>query len=566
MPAKRDLVFILLLVAIALSAYCNCPGNSFVYDDYPVLVDNPSVRKLDLRSLVSYFTDMNSTSSNAEFSKGIWRPLATASFAVDYKIWKLDPRPYHAENVILHIINAILLYIATVLILESSFAAFIASLIFAIHPVQTESVVWVAGRSNVLFMLFFLASFILHIRNRKYGPSGSRYCWAVIFFTLGLLSREMAIVTPLVFIAYDLHFHPQKDMKRYINYYFPFFLVTAFYLLARISVLGAVSQQVAWWGENIFYNILAMFKVIAGYVRLLILPLNLRVTYVVNIPKFILEPYVLAALLAVSIMGLAWFLFRRKKEVSFYFAWFFITLLPVYGLVPTQLMMAERFLYLPLVAFASLFAIALSQLASGSVGRILKYASVLAAISIFVMYWAVTVSRNSEWRDEVSLYESDAMRSPESDRCHYNLAFAYAKKGSQCYEPAISELNKALSLNPNLGAAYLELGNIYNNLEQYDLAVINFKKSIAIERTYSAYNNLSISYLCKGMYGDAIECCKKAIELKPDHPYSYVNLGNAYFLNNEDAKADHAWAGALKFGYDASRLKQGIKELQKRRR
>ena len=192
------LLLIPLIILAALSVYSNTFNNSFVYDDYPLIVDNEGVRNLSLKSVTSSFTDRKFTSSLDDLSKDIWRPFATTCFAIDYKLWKLDPRPYHIENVLWHIADAILVYLATLLILESPIAAFITSLVFAMHPVQAESVTWISSRPNMIFLFFFMLSFIFHIKNRKRGYSSLNYVLSVTFFTFSLFCKEMAITLPLV--------------------------------------------------------------------------------------------------------------------------------------------------------------------------------------------------------------------------------------------------------------------------------------------------------------------------------------------------------------------------------
>ncbi len=175
---KNNLALILILVAVIILAYYDSFNNSFIWDDHSFIVENQSIRKLDVKNIISYFSDWRATASNTDLAHDVWRPLVTLSFAIDYKYWKLDSRFYHVENVIFHIVNALLVYTMTVLILGDVWIAFLASLVFSIHPVQTGAVTWISGRSNVLFLLFFLLSFIFHARNRIV-PS-------LIFFTLSL--------------------------------------------------------------------------------------------------------------------------------------------------------------------------------------------------------------------------------------------------------------------------------------------------------------------------------------------------------------------------------------------
>ncbi len=559
MPIKDHSVFILLLVTITFLVYYDSFNNSFIYDDYHFIVENKAIRNFNVRSIISNFTDRDSVSSSEGLSKDVWRPLMTTSFAIDYKFWKLNSRFYHIENTIWHAANVVLVYIATFLILNNGLTAFVTSVVFAIHPVQTEAVTWISGRSNLIFLLFFLLSFIFHIRNRR-RKNLLDYSFSLISFTLSLLSKEMGIVLPLILILYDLHFSNERDLK----YYFPFFLIGAFYIFARFSVLGVVAQKEEWWGGSIYYNFLAMLKAIVTYLRLLLFPVNLKIGYLAGIPKFILDKDMIIAISILFLVAIVYLVLHRNKTLSFYILWFFIALVPVYNIVPFKAVMAERFLYLPLIGFASVFGIFFSKV-KGTVRYIF--------IFILIMYGVGTISRNVEWRDELTFYMQDAIHSPTNPKSHYNLGYAYAKEAEKnaaskkmsdsYYALAAKEFLETLRLKPDSQVSYVSLANAYNALGFYDLAVKNFRKAIAIKEDSDAYNNLAVSYYRKLMYDESLKYCKKSLYLTPDHINAYINLGNAYFMKREYRKAKMAWLQALKLGSKLPSLVQNMEDLQK---
>lgn len=484
----------------------------------------------------------------------------TASFAVDYKLWQLRPRFYHVENTFLHIANSILVYIVTLLISGNSLAAFVASVVFAIHPVQTEAVTWVSGRSNVLFLFFFLLSFVFHIRGRKNGTDGySGYGISLVLFLCALLSKEMAIILPLVFILYDAHFYAKRKFKYYAAYYLPFFLTAAFYILARSSVVGVFAQREYWWGGSPLASLLMTMKAVAGYIRIILFPLNLKILYLMDAPASIFTKDALVAVLVLSAAAVFYMLFRKRRTVSFYFLWFFVTLIPVYNIVPFKAVMAERFLYLPLIAFASGFGMLFAYIdEAADIGPRARMVSRLSLIAVLICYGALTISRNIEWRDELSFYMQEAVRSPDDPTAHYNFAFACekeAKKNSadrnlaaQYYALAVSEYKKAVRIKPTSQLAYTGLANIYNEAGLYDEAIKNFKKALVIKENSDLCNNLAVAYYYKGMYDEALKYCRRALYLTPGHVNAYVNLGNAYLMKKEYGKACAAWLKAIEHG------------------
>ena len=578
MITKKYLLLIPLIILAALSVYSNTFNNSFVYDDYPLIVDNEGVRNLSLKSVTSSFTDRKFTSSLDDLSKDIWRPFATTCFAIDYKLWKLDPRPYHIENVLWHIADAILVYLATLLILESPIAAFITSLVFAMHPVQAESVTWISSRPNMIFLFFFMLSFIFHIKNRKRGYSSLNYVLSVTFFTFSLFCKEMAITLPLVLMLYDFYFYKKESIRSRVTYYLPYFLIGASYVLARFSVLGVIAQRPDWRG-GIFISMLMTIKAVAGYIALLIIPLNLKVGYDATVPKMILDPALICSIIALLAIALIFFSRRKNKSILFYILWFFVTLIPVYNIVPFKAVMAERFLYLPMIGFASIFGImasaAIRLSGEGRRGLNLAYLYLTIAIitAIMVGYACITILRNSDWKDEPTLCSKEVSRHGLSEsKFHYLCGTAYERRArstllkdeiDSCHSAAIKEFEKSVSTDCDYQIGYLALGNAYNSMGLYGRAIENFKKALAVEENFSLYNNMAISYCQKGMYDKAIRCCKRSLYLLPGLPRVYVNLGNAYYGKHEYARAKRCWVEAVRLGEDVPTLRHKIEDLER---
>jgi tetratricopeptide (TPR) repeat protein len=574
--AKREhLVFALLIAAITLAVYYDSFNNSFVYDDYPFLVDNPAVRDLTPGGFIAKFTDRNIISSCDKLAADVWRPLVAVSFALDYRLWGLKSRPYHVENAVLHIANALLVYISAAFVLSSPFTAFIAALVFAVHPAQTEAVTWVSGRSNVLFALFVLAAFIMHVRIRRRGGHGPEYSLIAVLFTLGLLSKEAAIVFPLICMLYDLHFHRGGRPGQYARYYAPLVLISAFYVAARFSVLGSIAQRPDWWGGSLPASLPVIAQAVAGYVAVALFPVNLRVEHVIDPSAAARAANLLPAALALFTAAALYAAFRRRREVSFYALWFFVALLPVCNIVPIKAVMAERFLYLPLVGFAGLFGIVF-----GSVDRSVRLKAPAKAVSavflalVIAAYGLLSIARNVEWRSEMSFYANEAARSPSSPKAHYNLAYIYEKEARRLkpgsgeaaagYAMAISEFAKTVSLKPDSRIAYLGLGNALNAVGMYDKAALNLRKAMAFGADADLCNNLGVAYLRGGKPEEAEGMFRQALRIDPDNANAVTNLGNCLYLKGEPAAAAHAWRRARELDGPAGSFSSRLAELEKK--
>jgi tetratricopeptide (TPR) repeat protein len=568
----RHLATVLLIAAATLLLYSDTANNSFVHDDVAFVVENSAIRNLNFKNFFSYFTDRSTTSSVEVLSSHVWRPIVTASFALDYRLWKLNARLYHLENALLHALNSALVYVTTFLILSDIPVALLAAFVFAAHPVNTEAVTWISSRSNCLFLLFFLLAFIFHIRNRRDGPRDSYYNLTAVFFLLSLLSKEMAVVFPLVIILYDSHFYRKDGLWKRVSYYFTFFLIAAFYAAARYSVLGRISQIEFAQKAGLYSNILTMMKAVCGYVRLILIPTNLRIGYYVDISRSLFEADTLFAIVILSAIALAYVWLKARSETSFYILWFFVTLIPVYNIIPFNAIMAERFLYLPSIAFASLFAIFfVGIIRANKTNTYGRLAAISALTLMMVFYVSATIMRNFEWRNDITLYSKEVERSPHDPVAHNNMGLTYAKyaranisdeRVSGAYASlAIREYKEAISLSPEYDAAYKNLANLAMTMGLYDIAIENFKLALKFKEDALSYNNLSAACYCKGMFDDTIAYSKKALSLKPDYADAYINMGNAYLMKDDKAKAASAWRRAVKLGGSSPELDKGLKDL-----
>lgn len=571
---KSHIFFILLIIAVTLITYCDSLNNSFIWDDRAFVTENEAVKKLSPASVVSNFIDRDTVSSDASLSKDVWRPLVTTSFSLDHKLWGSDARLYHAENTVFHILNALLVYAMVVALAGSPVAACAAALVFAIHPVQTEAVTLVSGRANVLFLFFFLLAFLCYIGNKKRAIAGPfLYGLSLILFLMGLLSKEMAITLPLVLIAYDNLFRSKEERPALFSYA-PFFIIILAYLVARFAVLGTLAQREGWWGPDMQSYLFTTLRVAFSYVRLLFLPANLKADYMINISRSLIEPEVLSAAIGLAFIAALYALTRNRRQISFYIWWFFITLLPVCNLVPFKAVMAERFLYLPSIAFAALF----GMLVAYSLGRFAAYRPAAAVIktlfaAVLILYGAVTISRNVELRNEIVFYSRELTLSPDNPRFHLNLGLAYVAEAKKYdgvkkardlyYTLAAREFEKAVSLNPSFQKAYINAANAYIDLGLYDRAVRHLKNALAVEEDSLAYYNLAVASYHSGQLDKAVRYAKRALFLMPGYGEAYVALGNAYYLNGDYGRAKAAWLQAVKHGAASPEVSNMIEELRK---
>ncbi|MBA7686547.1 hypothetical protein ES703_94997 [subsurface metagenome] len=255
---EKRWVGVVSIIFLSLVIYSNTFKNEFVYDDTAFIQENNSIRKLD--DISRFFTSVKSFSAKGDFF--IYRPLSTLTFALDYRLWGLKPNWFHILNVLFHVLNGILIYLLMNALMKHRLASLLTALIFVSHPVQTESVTWISGRSNLMFLTFFLLSLLFYIGvHRTKGLKRVLYLLlSLISYAIGLLSKEMAITLPVVLMLFDFCFAEKERLRtifRNVKYYLLFGLITWGYLYLRYTVLGRMSGQNEYIGGSLSSTLLS---------------------------------------------------------------------------------------------------------------------------------------------------------------------------------------------------------------------------------------------------------------------------------------------------------------------
>ena len=272
---------VIILIVFTFLAYANSLFNSFVWDDYLVIVENNFIKSWKNFPLIftrSYLTSASKIDylglNRLDAGEISYRPLVTASYFMDYSIWKLNPLGYHFTNIILHIFNVLLFYLFLSLLIKDRKSSLLASLFFALHPVNIEAVNCIAFREDLLAFLFFILSLILFVR---FSSCESRkkiyfYVASLISYSLALFSKEMAITLPLVLILYDYYFVYKNDIKKIIAdfkaRYLAYIAVSLVYLwVLFFGMANKLREFPQYPGGSFYVNILTMSKVIAIYIK-----------------------------------------------------------------------------------------------------------------------------------------------------------------------------------------------------------------------------------------------------------------------------------------------------------
>lgn len=524
-----------MIFFVVIITYSNSLSGDFIYDDEYFILKNINIR--NLANVPSFFSN-RSTVAFSGLSEEVYRPLTTLTLALNYFFGKVDVFGYHLVNMLLHAFNAILLFLFLYMLFDNLTLALFASLFFACHPVQTEAVTWISGRSSVLFTFFYLLAIICYIRFLK-GSGKKYYLYSAMLAILAVFSKEMAFTLPLILLACDIHFFNKDGLRKKIYRSMPFFAIALFYIFSRSVILGRVSQCY-WWGGSPYYTFLSMIRVFGDYIKLLVWPKDLCAFYPIDISWSIAETRVMIALgLLLIIAASIPFLFRRSRAASFAVIWFFVTMIPVSNIIPLKALMAERFLYLPSIGFCLLLALVIERMGAIKLKGVIKNGSAIACITataIIIAYASRTIARNEDWSNTATITRSIIAVSPMNPWAYSAMATVYLASGKG--EGAINPLKKSMALSKDYPTPRSSLGIVYTNLGRYDDAVKMFKEALTLRPdAIETINSLGVVYAKMRKFDDAVKEFELSIKLDPTYMNAYLNLGAVYERQSKFDKA-----------------------------
>lgn len=586
MAKEKVILIIIAIIFITIFAHSNFLHNSFIWDDSMVIVDNNFVKswknfpKIFSRAYLTGIKDLDYLGER-EIGSGetSYRPIVTMSYFIDYSIWKLNPFGYHLTNILLHIYNLLLVFTFVTLVTRNNKIGLLSALFFAIHPVNAEAVSVISLREDLFTFAFFLSSLVIYIKSESY-ESGKKiflYLSSLVLFFLALLSKEMAITLPFVLMLYDYFFVFNQDSKklltRFRSRYFGYFLVTSIYIYINFFLMkNSGVPTLKYPGGTFFTNILTIFRVFAGYITWLLLPMYIHPTLPDDyrlISFRLLEPQlILAIILLAAIFSIALRLRKDNHIISFSIFWFFITLIPVANVIPLVNYMASRYLYLPITGFCLLISVLL--LASATmISKKTSPSSDLAqriqksVLMLLVAYYCVfTFLINKNFKDNITFWTNIVRHYPENALAYSSLGSSFKKAG--IFNKAIEEYKMALSLDPAYAKDHNDLGTCYYQIGLVDEAIKEFQHAIKLDNgLLDAYNNLGSAVGDKGRYQEAISYFEHTIKINPEYAQAYNNLGITYARMGKWQQARALWEKCLQIKPENKDAKTNINKLEK---
>ncbi len=581
---KKRLLIILGLIVISLGTYLRVYTFDFIsFDDNLYVYENERVREgLTFQNITWAFSPENTS------DQPYWHPLTWLSHMLDVELFGLAPGGHHLMNLLFHVINVLLLFLALQRMTGAVWkSAFVAAL-FALHPINVDSVAWIAERKNLLSTTFWMLTLLAYVR---YARRPGIISYFIVFFTLalGLLAKPMLITLPCVFLLLDfwplgriawgqslpssdagVHSFQKANLARLVAEKIPL-LVLSFTSIG-ISLFSYHSGHPIAGHDSGPPMLLRLENAIisyAVYLWKLIRPIHLTFYYPFpNVVAF--WQTALAALLLITVTAAAVYRARKSPYVIIGWLWFLGTLVPVLGLVQAGLWpaLADRWAYVPAIGIFIMVAWGIPGLAAGIRFKksILSVAAVLLLCGLSIMtFW-----QTGHWRNSRSLYEHAISVTPGNFVAHNNLGNVFRVEGDTT--AAIREYKKALEINPvytlalyNLGgmmkkkglhkdavrylgaALHLDpdyanahelMGRILHETGRTNLAFRHFSRAIALKPNNARiHNNLAAILTDSGQHREAISHARQAVQINPNYAEAHFNLGTALSQNGQTDEA-----------------------------
>lgn len=517
---KRRVILSLLLVLLTLVVYNPVTRNGFVrFDDPAYLTANSH-----MRSGLSWKTFEWAFRSTEHDN---WHPLTWLSHALDCQLFHLNPAGHHFANLLVHTVAGVVLFLALQALTGAVWPSWVVAALFALHPINVQSVAWASERKNTLCMLFFALTLLAYhgyVRNPKLG----RYLWVVLLFALGLMAKPMAITLPFVLLLLD--YWPLHRVDTAVRS-FRWLVLEKVPLVGLSAASAAITLAAQKGGGAIRYDHpfgVRLSNALISYVLYLgkaIWPSRLSIFYPYprQTPPAWQLTGALILLLAVTVGVL---LARKRPYLAVGWLWYLGTLVPVIGLVQVgEQGIADRYAYLP---FVGLFIAVVWVIRDVAKAR--KVSSLAPGLAVAAVLFAYSMDDQVQigyWKNTVSLWSHALAVTENNDMAEDSLGAELTDEGR--LEEAMLHFQAAAAINPrdafsqlNIGVCEKRLGNSSLAIERY-LSALELSTDPSLRAT--AYNNLAAIYRAQKDYVRAGQNYESALELQPDNLFALIGMG-----------------------------------------
>ena len=548
LPFAADWPALLVIVTLTFAAYSSAVHGGFIWDDNNYVTENSLLTAPD----------------------GLWRiwtttetrqyyPIVFTTFWVERRLWGLHPAGFHIVNVVLHAINAILVW--RLLRRMNIPGAWMVGAVFAVHPVHAESVAWVTERKNVLSGMFYLLAMGSYLRFEE----ERRWHWyggSLLLFVFAMLSKTVTASLPVALLLIRW-FQGRRIGRKEIGLLIPFFVIgiglgltTAWLEVDRVGAEGLV------WNLSYFQKMMLAGKVLAFYAGKLIWPVNL----IFNYPRWDLDPKEWIQwgwLIGVGVVVLLAWLMKDKwgRGPAAGLVFFIVTLGPVLGFLKVYPFyfsyVADHFQYLASLGLITLVVGGVAWVLDRELKRrsglpphtqdLLKQS---LAMGVLIVLAFLTWQQGRIYKDNPTLFQDTLRKNPESFLAHNNLGILLSGEGE--LEAAVGHFRQAVRIKPGDAGAHNNLGFALQSQGRIDEAINHYHEALEIKPDYAiAHYHLGLALQSQGKPSEAIDEFYRALEIDPEDVASHYQVGRALTLTGQPDKALNHFREAMRINPNA---------------
>lgn len=551
----RVVLFALVAPLVATAIYLPSINAPFVYDDRHAIYQNPAV--LGGAEVSDLFIDPSHFSARP--NKKMYRPLTLLSYSLTYRFAGFSMPAWHIFHMVFHALNAILVFLIALRLFGDRRGALMAALLWAIHPLGSEAVIYQGARSSLMAGMSVFGGFYMYVSGDKSSP---RRVLSVLLLAVGFLCKENVVVLPVLILWYDANRYSLKELpwRRYV----PHGAVVLVYFLMRWAWLDLETLQMENPPRSVGVNLFSQAGSIMMYLRLAFWPAGLCIDhdlsevagwFPLDIPFWRRPAVAIPVLVMLALSGI---LLRRKAVAwSMAVAWWFVVLMPESSIIPLIMVANERRTYMPLAGLCLAAGAGMSYLMKKN-----RAMALTASAVVVICLVSLTGYRVGEWKTKESLWSSARIVAPHSVKVLHGLAAAklenndvadaerlyrlmirrdpeyygariglgriLSKKKGVLHAEAEEHLRVAIRLGPERDLPWVTLSDMYINEGSTIAAEKAARKAVELnDRSVQGWNNLGVALGNQGRIKEALEALDRAISLAPRYAIGRLNRGHA---------------------------------------
>lgn len=538
---------------LVILSYFPTFSGEFILDDRPLIKHN--LYLLEPHSMISALSQEDGRQGMEGSRTGYYRPLIGLTYRLDYILWGMNPSGFRTTNLVLHLLCTFVLFHMVALLAGSKLGAFWIALLFAVHPVNTESVAWISSRNNVLVTFFTLSCLFFYVVGQERAKRPAEIL-SIFLFVGALLSKEFGLVVlPLLFLYHRFLSKWRRSLLQELLGYCPFVIIAVAYLLMRVYVVGSPDLALA-GGDSVLDRVF-----FAPYLTLLnfsfiVFPFHLH-SLVIPYPQNHFSWEGIGGIVFLGLYGLLAWRVRKNRVLCFSMLSFLISLLPVLNIlrIPSPSLVSMRWLYLPMACLL---------LGLGPYARSLfeKRRGLAQVISGLIVLYCATYSfilNKSLWHREETFFELEVRG---FGNWYYAVGLAERLLENKEYEEAEKYFLTAMEKGTadgkdhvNYSALLIETGRAGEAISVLRRAA-EFK--MGSRERGELHNNMGMALFHLGKTPDAVGFFRKAVVFCPAEPRFWGNLAGAYGSSGDYESALKAFRMGLEVAPDSLELKKGL--------